>query len=81
MLSLEIEKELGDKKDISASYLNIGSLYTDNLNNAKEGKKWFQKGLVLAKEIGSKPEIKTAYKNLAQTNKMIYVCLQIMNYI
>mgnify|MGYP000944225825 CR=1 FL=1 len=71
LLSLEIEKELGDKKDISASYLNIGSLYTDNLNNAKEGKKWFQKGLVLAKEIGSKPEIKTAYKNLAQTNRVL----------
>ncbi|MEK6617003.1 MAG: histidine kinase, partial [Bacteroidota bacterium] len=62
--SLKIREEIGDKQGIAISYNNISAVYIKQ-NKTAEAKKQLLLSLSIAKSIGSKVDIKEAYKTLS----------------
>jgi len=59
-----LEEGCESKKVISATCINIGSVYTE-LHDFKKGMQYFKKGLDIAKTIGSKRWVRNAYRNIS----------------
>jgi len=61
----KINEEIGAKHGLVVNYCNIGSVYTA-LKKYNEAEKYIQKSYLLAKEIGSPDDLKTAHENFCK---------------
>ena len=64
--ALKINEEIGDKEQMAYSCINIGDDYL-NLKKYSEASRYLNKGLSLAKEIGSLSIIRDSYRIFWQT--------------
>ncbi|MDF2452088.1 MAG: protein serine/threonine phosphatase [Bacteroidota bacterium] len=69
-LSLKIYEDIGHKGGMAMAYNNIGGIKI-KLNQPKEGRRFFEKGLLLSRELGNIDDIKDSFKGLSAADTLL----------